>query len=196
VERSDTHAFISSMGFAIRKHRLTGTIMPNREYTLTMARYNLWQNESMLAAADGLPASERERDRGAFFGSIQKTLSHVLWGDMLWMSRFAGTPTPDGGGTESTSFIKSWERFLVERKTFDQRILEWAHDVTPDWFEGELRYSGALGSDVTKSRKTLVINFFNHQTHHRGQVHAMLTAAGAKPDDTDVLFMPGRFLRM
>jgi len=135
--------------------------MPNREYTLAMARYNLWQNESMLAAADGLPTSERERDRGAFFGSIQKTLSHVFWGDMLWMSRFAGTPTPDGGSTESTSFMKSWERFLVERKTFDQRILEWAHDVTPDWFEGELSwYSGALGSDVTKPRKTLVINFF------------------------------------
>lgn len=171
--------------------------MPNKEYTLTMARYNLWQNKSMLTAADGLSISERERDRGAFFGSIQKTLSHVFWGDMIWMNRFAGTPTPDVDSTESANFIKSWERFLVDRKTFDQLILKWAHDVTPNWFEGDLNwYSGSLGRDAAKSKKTLIIQFFNHQTHHRGQVHAMLTAAGAKPDATDVLVMPGCFLSL
>ena len=171
--------------------------MPNKEYALTMARYNLWQNESLLVAADGLSHSERKKDRGAFFGSIEKTLSHLFWGDMLWLSRFAGTPAPKSGITDSTNFIKGWELFNADRKAFDQRILQWAHEVTPDWFEGELTwFSGAIDREITKPKKMLVIQFFNHQTHHRGQIHAMLTAAGAKPDDTDVPFMPERFLDM
>ena len=168
--------------------------MPNKEYVLTMARYNMWQNESLLAAADGLPTDERTRDRGAFFGSIQKTLSHIFWGDMIWMHRFAGTPAPDGGITDSTEFIRTWEQYLTDRPAFDQTIVDWAHDVAPQWFEGELSwYSGAVGRELTKPNTILVIQLFNHQTHHRGQVHAMLTAAGAKPDDTDVPFMPDRF---
>ncbi|WP_209427317.1 DinB family protein [Pararhodobacter sp. SW119] len=169
--------------------------MPDKDYTLRMARYNLWQNENLLAAADGLPAAERQKDRGAFFGSIQKTLSHVLWGDMLWMSRFAGTPAPAAGGAQSTELARAWDEFMAERKGFDQRILAWAHDVPPDWFDGDLSwYSGMLGRELTGPRKMLVVHFFNHQTHHRGQVHAMLTAAGARPDDTDLLFMPERYL--
>lgn len=168
--------------------------MPNQEYVLTMARYNMWQNESLLTAADGLTADERMKDRGAFFGSIHKTLSHIFWGDMIWMHRFAETPPPDGGITDSTGFIRSWEQYLTDRAAFDQTIVDWAHTVEPQWFEGDLSwYSGAVGRDLTKPKKTLIIQLFNHQTHHRGQVHAMLTAAGAKPDDTDVPFMPDRF---
>lgn len=171
--------------------------MPNKEYTLTMARYNLWQNESLLNAADGLSASELEKDRGAFFGSIQKTMSHIFWGDMLWMNRFAGTPAPQGGISESTDIIKSWDQFRIERTAFDARILDWAHGVSPEWFEGDLNwFSGAINRDVTKPKTMLVTHLFNHQTHHRGQVHAMLTSAGAKPEDTDLPFMPDRFLSM
>jgi len=171
--------------------------MPNKEYTLTMARYNFWQNESLLSAADGLSDSERLKDRGAFFGSIQRTLSHLLWGDQVWMSRFAGTPVPLGGISDSAEMMPNWEPYAIERKSFDKRILQWAHEVTPDWFEGDLSwFSGAVGRDVTKPKKLLVIQLFNHQTHHRGQVHAMLTSVGEKPNDTDVPFMPEHFLNM
>ncbi len=171
--------------------------MPNKDYALTMARYNLWQNENLLSAADGLSQSEREKDRGAFFGSIQKTLSHLFWGDMLWMSRFAGTPAPEGENTTTTGMINNWESFCADRALFDQRILQWAQEVTPDWFQGELTwFLGAIDREITKPNSLLVIQFFNHQTLHRGQVHAMLTAAGAKPGDTDIPFMPERFLSM
>jgi len=50
-------------------------------------------------------------------------------------------------------------------------------------------YSGAIQAEVRRPRWVLAIQLFNHGTHHRGQVHAMLTAAGAKPDDTDVPFL-------
>lgn len=168
--------------------------MPNKEYALTMAGYNAWQNESLVAAADTLSVTDREKDRGSFFGSIQQTFSHVLWGDMIWLSRFADTPPPNGGIPESTSLIKNWNDFRNERKTFDTQILQWANEVPPSWFEGDLCwFSGAIGRDITKPKRLLVIQLFNHQTHHRGQIHAMLTAAGAKTDATDVPFMPDRF---
>lgn len=171
--------------------------MPNQTYVLTMARYNLWQNENLITAADTLSAAERVQDRGAFFGSINATFSHLYWGDMIWLSRFAGTPAPTVGIPQSTGLADDWQAFKTDRKAFDQRILQWAHEVTPEWFQGDLSwFSGAIGRDVTKPKQMLVMQLFNHQTHHRGQIHAMLTAAGARPGDTDVPFMPDEYLMM
>ena len=165
--------------------------MPNQDYVLTMARYNRWQNENLLAVTDDLSADERRKDRRTFFGSIEKTFSHLFWADMIWLHRFAGTPSPEGGLKESVAMIGDWDEFRQSRKRLDDRILQWAHEVSADWFEGNLSWhSGATGRDITRSRKTLVMQLFNHQTHHRGQIHAMLTHAGARPGATDLPFMP------
>lgn len=167
--------------------------MPSKNYVLTMARYNQWQNESLIQAANQLSEEDRQRDRGSFFGSIQKTFSHILWGDQMWISRFAGTQAPQGGIPESVNHLADWNAFQAERKRFDAVILDWAHSVDDAWFTGDLRwYSGAIGRELTKPKAMLSIHLFNHQTHHRGQIHAMLTAAGAHPDDTDIPFMPER----
>ena len=65
--------------------------MIDTAYVQRMARYNRWQNRNLYGVADTLSDDERRRERGAFFGSIHKTLSHLLWADRIWMSRF----TPD-----------------------------------------------------------------------------------------------------
>lgn len=171
--------------------------MPNKDYILTMAKYNLWQNENLTAAANGLSVVERQLDRGSFFGSIQQTFSHILWGDHIWVSRFAGTEAPTLEIHESMNHFPDWDGFLDERTRFDRVILDWAHNAGPDLFEGDLTwFSGAVNREVSKPKTTLLIQLFNHQTHHRGQIHAMLTASGAKPDDTDVPFMPERYEAM
>lgn len=168
--------------------------MPSKEYALIMARYNLWQNENILTAASGLSVDERRQDRGAFFGSIERTLSHLFWADMLWLGRFTGSALLGGSIAESVDLIGDWQAYCIERRVFDQRILHWAQEVRPDWFTGEITWvSGAIGRQITRPNAELVIQMFNHQTHHRGQIHAMLTAAGARPSDTDVPFMPERF---
>ena len=169
--------------------------MPNAKYAVAMARYNLWQNENLIAAASGLDDATRQLDRGAFFGSIERTFAHILWGDRIWLARFAGTPAPAAGSiAESATMPQGWAAFCADRAEFDRRILSWAHGLMPSWFEGDLSwYSGAVGRQVTKPKSQLVMQLFNHQTHHRGQIHAMLTAAGAKPGDTDIPFMPERF---
>lgn len=161
------------------------------EYVRRMARYNRWQNESLYGAADGLSDGERRRERGAFFGSIHKTLNHLLWGDRIWMSRFAGTPRPEGGIPQSIALVERWEDLKRERAAFDETIVGWADRLEPDWIAGDLTYySGAAKRDITRPKGLLLAHLFNHQTHHRGQVHCMLTQAGARPGDTDLPLMP------
>ena len=156
-----------------------------------MARYNAWQNQSVYLAAETLDDAARKLDRGAFFGSIHATLCHLLWADLIWMSRFAGTPRPAAPGIEaSASMISGWNELKRERVQTDELILSWASEVKQDWLADELTWrSGAAGREVSKPCWQLVAHFFNHQTHHRGQVHAMLTAAGARLDDTDLFYM-------
>lgn len=164
--------------------------MISPDHVRVMARYNHWQNQSLFREAAGLSDEARRQSRGAFFGSIQGTLSHLLWGDMIWLHRFANMPKPAGGIKDSAGQFASWDELAAKRKTMDETIISWADALSQDWLTGDLTwFSGALGRDVTKSKWLLVTHFFNHQTHHRGQVHAMLTAAGAKPDDTDLPFM-------
>jgi uncharacterized damage-inducible protein DinB len=160
-----------------------------------MARYNIWQNQSLYGAADKLPDRERNRDQGAFFGSIHGTLCHILFGDQAWMHRFAGTPAPRAKSiAESVTAIPDWEDLKKERVAFDHTIRDWADTIDPHWLQGDLSwYSGALGREVRRPKWELVTHMFNHQTHHRGQVHCMLTQSGVKPDDTDIPFMPDQF---
>lgn len=159
-------------------------------YCRTMARYNAWQNQWMFAAADGLGEAEREADRGAFWGSIRSTLSHLMWGDTIWIARFDGGEGPDAS-IKASHEAYDWPGMMTGRPALDTRIAAWAEDVTEDHLNGELGwYSGAAGRDMTKPYALCAVQLFNHQIHHRGQVHAMLTAAGVVTQDTDLPFMP------
>ncbi len=156
-----------------------------------MARYNRWQNQSLYAAGDGLTDDARKLDRAAFFGSIHGTLSHLLWADTTWMSRFDGWEKPEVGIPQSPEWVADWRELKARRYDADERIVAWVQSLSDDALHGDLSwYSGALKRDVVKPLALCVAHFFNHQTHHRGQVHALLTAAGARPEDTDLFAMP------
>jgi uncharacterized damage-inducible protein DinB len=165
--------------------------MIDRAYVQRLAHYNRWQNENLYGVADRLTAEERQRERGAFFGSIHKTLSHLLWGDQIWMSRLAGTPKPQGGIAESVTLYKDWDQLKSTRADFDQKIVTWADTVDDAWLAvDQTFFSAATQREWTRPRWVLVTHMFNHQTHHRGQVHCMLTQAGGRPSDTDLTVMP------
>lgn len=161
-------------------------------YVRLMAAYGAWQNRAIYEAAGSLADADRRRDRGAFFGSIHATLNHVLWGDQLWMHRLAGTLAPVADAIPaSVAQYERWDDLVAARRTTDDAIAAWAAGLQADELDGELSwYSGALRAEVRRPRAVLVIQLFNHGTHHRGQVHAMLTAAGVRTADTDVPFMP------
>jgi len=164
-----------------------------------MAQYNRWQNGSIYTAADTLTEAQRQESRGAFWGSIHLTLTHILWADQNWMGRFTGkTPPwfPDASQPwpkspkESVGYRLSWDELKRQRVAFDEVISDWASTVEPSWLEGRLSYVHASGRHFDEPFWKLVTHMFNHQTHHRGQVHCMLTQYGAKPEDTDIPWMP------
>lgn len=160
------------------------------DYVRAMASYNRWQNDNLYAAADALTDAQRKEQRGAFFGSIHGTLNHLLWADQMWMSRFAGTAPPKGKRpADSTAECETWVELKAARAAFDDVIISWAGKLDAAWLEGDLTwFSGSAGREVTKPRWLLVTHLFNHQTHHRGQMHCMLTQCGVQPGATDLPF--------
>lgn len=167
------------------------------EFARTMARYNAWQNRSLYAAAGSLSDEQRKADRGAFFGSIHGTLCHLLFADQAWMHRFTAgaTPRPKAASiAESATAIPDWDELRREREPFDAVIRSWADGLDAAWLEGDLTwFSGVQQANITRPRNLLVAHFFNHQTHHRGQAHALITHFGAHPEATDLPFMPSPF---
>jgi uncharacterized damage-inducible protein DinB len=160
------------------------------DYVRLMAAYNAEMNRRIYAAADRLAAAQRTEDRGAFFGSVQGTLSHLMWGDRTWMHRFDGWEKPPGGIKDSPSLYPDWAGLKAARVEADAGIEAWAARVDPAWLAGSIGwFSGALGRDVARPTAVLVAHFFNHQTHHRGQAHALLTGLGEQTGDTDLPFI-------
>lgn len=159
-------------------------------YVRTMAAYNSEMNRRVFGAALTLDDAERRADRGAFWGSIEGTLAHVLWADRVWLARFGlgeapARPIAESGRPEGT-FASLW----TERQAFDAAIENWAASLAPEALEGPLTwFSGATGRELTRSRALCIMQVFNHQSHHRGQVHALLTAAGAGTGATDLPFV-------
>jgi uncharacterized damage-inducible protein DinB len=159
-------------------------------YVRTMAAYNAEMNRRWYQAAASLADEERRRDRGAFFGSIHATLAHLVWADQIWMSRFDGWPAPKLAMRAAIEAGEPFDTMHAARLETDRALEAWAARLDDDWLAGELTwFSGATQREYTKRRDLLVAHLFNHQTHHRGQVHAMLTAAGAKTGDTDLPFV-------
>lgn len=151
------------------------------------AAYNAEMNRRLVRAAATLDDAARRADGGAFFGSIQGTLNHLLWADRLWMHRFAGWERPPGGIRDSAALVAEWAGYVAARAADDAAIEAWAAALTEADLAGDLAwFSGAAQQEMRRPRWLLVAHMFNHQTHHRGQAHALLTRAGAKVEATDL----------
>ncbi len=159
-------------------------------YLRTMTAYNAEMNRRWYTAAETLTDAQRREDRGAFFGSLHATLSHLLWADTIWMSRFAGWPKPAVPWPYGPSMSAGWSELTSARFDLDARLIAWAGTITQDWLDADLTwFSGGLQKDMVNPCALLVTHMFNHQAHHRGQAHAILTSFGAKTGDTDLPFV-------
>lgn len=162
-----------------------------------MAEYNRWMNQRLYDAASRLPESELARDMGAFFGSILQTLNHIAVGDTIWLHRFA-TATPDSWLNSAllsyprpTSLRQEIGRTLGElrayRESLDDIIIGWSSRLTGEQLSQTLSYGNTAGQKQARNLCALVMHFFNHQTHHRGQVTTLLFQAGVDVGVTDLL---------
>jgi uncharacterized damage-inducible protein DinB len=162
----------------------------DREYCELMARYNRWMNERLYALCGKMPDGERRRERGAFFGSIQGTLNHLLWGDRMWLARFGGPPCthPAFGADMFADFAE----LAREREATDRFMLDWAGGLSNEWLAAPLTYKSKVdGKTRTLPAALAVVHMFNHGTHHRGQLTTLMKQAGVDPGVTDLPWLPG-----
>lgn len=162
----------------------------NPAFVRTMAAYNAEMNRRIYAAADRVPDVARREPRGAFWGSLHGTLCHLLWGDRMWMSRFDGWEKPDVIQKQSATLIEDFDELRSMRGVADAKILQWAGRVTETWLaEDQVWFSASVQKELRQPRSLFVAHFFNHQTHHRGQAHAIITACGEATGDTDLFLL-------
>jgi uncharacterized damage-inducible protein DinB len=163
-----------------------------------LARYNRWFNQRLYASCEQLPDAERKRDRGAFFGSIHATLNHIVWGDRTWLRRFAaqGVEMPaltaevlelPAQARHETLLYEEWPLLRTQRNALDAAIEGWVDQLPADFPVRTMRYSNTKGVQREHPAWQALTHFFNHQTHHRGQVTTLLAQAGIDPGTTDLI---------
>ncbi|HYO83489.1 MAG TPA: DinB family protein [Bryobacteraceae bacterium] len=149
-----------------------------------MARYNRLANERLYECCALLSDVGRRQQRTVSFGSIHALLNHILLGDRIWMARFEG-----GGATTpplDTVLYDDFFELRAARVEEDQRIETFFADAEPAFVSAELKYTNSRGVACVDQAGMAAAHFFNHQTHHRGQVHVMLTAAGIAAPSLDL----------
>ncbi|HYN11475.1 MAG TPA: DinB family protein [Burkholderiales bacterium] len=163
--------------------------MRGLDYARSMAAYNGWMNERLYECCARLGDDDRKRDAGAFFKSIHGTLNHLLLGDRIWMGRFTGRPFA----------VKSLDQELYadfgelrdERRKTDADISQWAAGLTEAAFASELSYTSVVNPQPRRYPLWFAVtHFFNHQTHHRGQLTTLLFQRGIDPGVTDLIWLP------
>ena len=152
-----------------------------------MAAYNRWANRCVFDAAEPLPVPDLERDMGAFFRSILGTLNHILVADRIWMRRFTGQG--EAPARLDAVLFPAFGALKVAREAEDERIAAWIGGLDETALAGRFTYMTTTDVRVVSQRLAPALaHFFNHQTHHRGQVHAMLTALGRPSPALDLIY--------
>lgn len=158
------------------------------DYCQMMALYNQWMNQKIYGLCEQLTEQELKSDRGAFFGSIQNTLNHLIYGDRAWLSRFTQVPCsiPNLGQDLYPDFAS----LQSARNQLDQELIDWTATVTERWLAQPFSYTSNVDQKTrTLPTGVLVTHLFNHQTHHRGQVTTLLSQLGHDPGVTDLPWM-------
>jgi len=166
------------------------------EHLRLLSRYNQWMNDKLYNTAAQLPADELARDRGAFFGSLQGTLNHIMVADMIWLHRFSEHPgqhsaldriraAPKPQALNQT-LVNDFAALSEERRRLDRTIITWCEQLDASDLNHKLAYKNMKGEAAVKNFGSLMLHFFNHQTHHRGQATTLLSQQGLDVGVTDL----------
>ncbi|MDH3476419.1 MAG: DinB family protein [Rhodospirillales bacterium] len=152
-----------------------------------MARFNHWVNERLYDCVARLPEEDYRADRKAFFGSIHNTLNHLLVVDRLWTRRIEGR---DHGIRSLDQILHcDFDGLRAARRVEDRHLIDLVDGLDKARLSAPVTYRRIIGEGLEQARTDhILITLFNHQTHHRGQVHAMLTQCDIEPPALDVIF--------
>jgi uncharacterized damage-inducible protein DinB len=159
---------------------------PSAHYRM-FARYNAWANMRLYDAAAKLSVEQYRADRGAFFKSVHGTLNHLLVTDRIWMQRFTGAG--DAPGSLDAILFETLGELRAARETEDRRIIGFVEGLDDRKIAGTIKYRRvSTPEEFEQELAPALAHWFNHQTHHRGQVHALLTGLVGRAPELDLLY--------
>lgn len=155
----------------------------------TLARYNQWMNTKVYSLCEPLTDIQRDHDAGAFFGSINGTLNHLLWGDRAWMNRLSDNTYE--AHPINQRLHNTFAEMRAAREALDSDIIQWTDNLDAATLAAPYTWTSGLDKrERTQPTWFLVTHMFNHQTHHRGQLTTLLSQIGIDYGSTDLPFMP------
>jgi uncharacterized damage-inducible protein DinB len=159
-----------------------------RTHFAMMAKYNAWANARLYRMAAAMPDDLYRKEIDVYFKSLHGTLNHLLTADSIWMRRFTGEGNPpDKLNAIMFDDLASLHSARVE---MDGRIIQFSRSLSNLDIEEIFEYRTLNGTVQREPRRDCLAHMFNHQTHHRGQAHAILTFVGvAEPEPLDLLIM-------
>ena len=159
-----------------------------KSHFVMMADYNVWANGRLYGMARQLPDEQYRRDVGAYFKSLHGTLNHIMVADLIWVRRLTGVG--DHPRNLNAIIYDDLPSLLAARQQVDQRIITYVDSLSDAQLEETWDYRMLGGTLQRQRRRETLAHWFNHQTHHRGQAHAILTVLGVcEPDGLDLLLM-------
>ncbi len=162
-----------------------------KSHFVQFAAYNHWANRRLLAAVGKLDQEQRNRPVGLFFGSLHGTLNHLLVTDRMWLGRLTDV-NPEYGPLDKILF-ENLRELAPARMAEDERLISVVNSYKHDDFDRLVSYRNTSGREFNESLGAILAHLFNHQTHHRGQVHSGLSiVTGSEPEALDlVMFQRG-----
>ena len=153
-----------------------------------MAKYNAWANARLFRMAGALQEDLYRREVGAYFKSLHGTLNHLLVADRIWMHRLTGVG--DHPDKLNAILFDELPALYAARVAEDNRIIGFVQELAEPALEEVWDYRTLNGTPQRQRRREILAHLFNHETHHRGQAHAILTVLGvSEPDPLDLLIM-------
>jgi uncharacterized damage-inducible protein DinB len=151
-----------------------------------MAGYNAWCNERIYDVAAQLSDADYRADRGAFFKSVHGTLNHLLVADRIWLKRFSGKG--EAPNRLDAILFENLSELRAARQKEDERIVAYVDSLTEADLAGRLGYRTITNPiEIEQPLAPALVHFFNHQTHHRGQAHCLLTGFGLDAPSLDLI---------
>ncbi len=161
--------------------------MQSTRYFHAQACNNAWANHRLLGACRALPGAELSAHRTGFFPSIIATLNHILTVDWFYVSALEGASTGPAA-FEPEVPCPRFDDLEREQRAVDRRLIAVCEDLDEATLAAIVDLERGSWTQ-SEPRERVLLHLFQHQVHHRGQVHAMLSGTAVAPPQLDEFFL-------
>jgi len=158
----------------------------DKTYFLTQATYNRWANKKLYDVVETLSPADFAKDGGAYFKSIQGTLNHLMFGDWAWVLRLRGKSSAHL--VMDKIYHADFASLKQARLEADEDLITFVTEMSDDFLSGTITYNNIQGVEYTMPVAMVLTHIMNHGTHHRAQVHTLLTQLGLEVPSLDLIY--------